>query len=522
MNNDSGETVSVWMATAEAPQGKKLGEDTSADVCIVGAGIAGMTTAYLLSREGRSVVVVDDGPIGGGETGRTTAHLCNVLDDRYYDLEKLHGEEGARLAAESHTAAVDMIEKIVSDEGIDCDFVRLDGYLFVPSGEPKDELQDELEACHRAGMKDVAFVDRAPLESFDTGKALRFPRQAQFHPMKYLKGLAQAIERNGGRIYTDTHVADVKGGDFARVTTDDGHTVNSYFLVIATNSPVNDMVVIHTKQAPYRTYVIGARIPKGSVPRMLLWDTPDPYHYIRLEGIGPGGRTDAGDDAAEYDLLIIGGEDHKTGMEEDPSARHDALENWARAHFPMIESIEYRWSGQVMEPVDGMAFIGHNPLDNANVYVATGDSGNGMTHGTIAGILLNDLIHGRPNAWQKLYDPTRRTLRALDEFVKEGADVVATLGKWATAGDVESVDEIAPGDGAVVRDGLAKNAVYRDEKGELHVCSAACSHLGCVVSWNPLEKSWDCPCHGSRFDPYGRVINGPANEDLERKEVGEV
>jgi glycine/D-amino acid oxidase-like deaminating enzyme/nitrite reductase/ring-hydroxylating ferredoxin subunit len=517
MNNDSGETVSVWMTTASAPQGTKLTEDLRTDVCIVGAGIAGMTTAYLLARSGRSVVVLDDGPIGGGETGRTTAHLSNALDDRYYNLEKLHGERGARLASESHGAAIDMIEKIVKDESIDCDFTRVDGYLFNPSGEPNDNLREELAAAHRAGMTDVELVDRAPVDSFDTGEALRFPRQGQFHPMKYLRALAVAIERDGGRIFTDTHVTDFEGGENAYVVTEDGHRVSASSIVVATNSPVNDRFVIHTKQAPYRTYVIGARIPRGSVPRVLLWDTPDPYHYIRLEGIGPGGDTDAGAESGEYDLLIVGGEDHKTGMEEDPSACHDALENWARARFPMIESIEYRWSGQVMEPVDSMAFIGRNPADADNIYVATGDSGHGMTHGTIAGMLITDLINGRPNEWETLYDPTRKTLRTIDEFVKEGSDVVATLGEWITSGDVDNVDEIKPGEGAIIRDGLAKNAVYRADDGTLHTCSAACSHLGCVVSWNKLEKAWECPCHGSRFDPYGRVINGPAKVDLERK-----
>lgn len=513
MNNDSGETISVWMTTAEAPQGTKLTEDLRADVCIVGAGIAGMTTAYLLAREGSSVIVLDDGPIGGGETGRTTAHLSFALDDRYHWLEEVHGTEGARLAAESHAAAVDRIAHIVSDEKIDCDFVRLDGYLYAPHGESRQELHDELAAAHRAGLTDVELVDRAPVESFNTGQCLRFPRQGQFHPIKYLNGLARVIEREGGRIFTDTHVSEIEGGQGgARAVTADGHVITAGAIVVATNSPVNDTLVIHTKQAPYRSYVIGARIPRGSFPGILLWDTPDPYHYIRLETI----------DAEEgsHDLLIIGGEDHKTGDEQDPQARHDALENWARARFPMIESIEYRWSGQVLEPVDGLAFIGRNPLDDDNIYVATGDSGHGMTHGTIAGILICDMIQGRANIWEKLYDPTRRSLRALPQFLKEGADMVATLGEWISPGDVENVGEIKTGEGAIVRDGLTKNAIYRDDQGTLHTCSAACPHLGCVVAWNRLEKAWECPCHGSRFDPYGRVINGPAISDLEKKENG--
>src|SRR3989440_11877430 len=212
MEDASEENVSVWMATTDVPSYPALTEDTQADVCVVGAGIAGMTTAYLLAREGKSVVMLDDGPIGGGMTGRTTAHLVNALDDRYFELERLHGERGARLAAESHTAAIERIETIVAEEKIDCDFERLDGYLFVPPGDAKKILDDELEAAHRAGLTEIEKVERAPLDSYDTGPALRFPRQAQFHPLKYLAGLARAIKRDGGRIHTGDRKSVVEGG----------------------------------------------------------------------------------------------------------------------------------------------------------------------------------------------------------------------------------------------------------------------------------------------------------------------
>ena len=222
MKRGSGATASVWMATAEIPSRPALAKDITADVCVVGAGIAGLTTAYLLAEEGRSVVVLDDGPIAGGETSRTTAHLVNALDDRYFELESMHGEKGARLAAESHTAAIDRIEAIVAKEKIDCDFERLDGYLFVPPGESTDVLDKELEAAHRAGLTDVERVERAPLESFDTGPCLRFPRQAQFHPLKYLDALAQAIEKKGGRIFNKTHAEEFKDGAPGQVTTEQG------------------------------------------------------------------------------------------------------------------------------------------------------------------------------------------------------------------------------------------------------------------------------------------------------------
>ncbi|HCX30119.1 MAG TPA: FAD-dependent oxidoreductase [Blastocatellia bacterium] len=497
---------SIWMETADLPPEPSLNEKVSGDVCIVGAGIAGMTTAYLLAREGNSVVVIDDGPVGGGMTGRTTAHLVNALDDRYFELERLHGEEGARLAAESHTAAIDKVEAIVKDEAIRCEFERLDGYLFVPPRDSKQILDDELEAAHKAGLTAIEKVERVPWDSYDTGAALRFPRQAQFHPLKYLAGLAKAIKQKGGRIYSQTHAKEIEGGKKARVETEGGGVVTADAVVVATNTPVNDLIAIHTKQAAYQTYVIGARIPKDSVTRALYWDTPDPYHYIRLETLGRG--------ASAYDVLIVGGEDHKTGQQDDANKRFGALERWTRRRFPMVEGIEYRWSGEVLEPIDGLAFIGRNPLDKKNVFIATGDSGNGMTHGTIAGILLTDLILGRKNGWQSIYDPSRITLKALPEFAKENLNVAWQYTDVAVAGDVESVDEIKPGSGAIIARGLSKVAVYRDPQGQTHERSAVCRHLGCVVNWNSLENTWDCPCHGSRYDALGHVIQGPANSNL--------
>ncbi|HEV2912579.1 MAG TPA: FAD-dependent oxidoreductase [Pyrinomonadaceae bacterium] len=519
-DNLSGQSISVWMATAEVPAQSALAENVEADVCIVGAGIAGMTTAYLLAREGKRVVVLDDGPIGGGMTQRTTAHLVNALDDRYYELERLHGEKGARLAAESHSAAIDLVESIIAEEKIDCDFERLDGYLFTPPNESRQQLEDELKAAHRAGLTSIEMVERAPIKDFDTGPALRFPRQAQFHPLKYLSGLASAIKRDGGRIFTGTHASKIEGGERARVETSDGHTVTAGAVVVATNTPVNDRVVIHTKQAPYLTYVIGARVPRGSVETALFWDTPDPYHYVRIQS-GPFEESDGekGDgEAGDYDILIVGGEDHKTGQKDDANNRYAWLERWTRTRFPMIESIEFRWSGQVMEPVDGLAFIGRNPLDEPNVFIATGDSGNGMTHGTIAGRLLTDLIMGRENQWATLYDPSRITLRAGVEFAKENLNVAAQYTDLVTPGDVDSADEVKPGNGAILRRGLKKIAVYRDEQGALHERSAVCVHLGCIVDWNSKEKTWDCPCHGSRYDAYGKVFQGPANSDLRHVE----
>jgi len=509
---ESAKAESIWLATAKLPTYPPLRENIHVDVCVVGAGIAGLTTAYLLTQAGKTVAVLDDGPLAGGMTSVTTAHLVNAIDDRFYEIERLHGQRGAQLAAESHTAAINRIESNVALEKIRCDFERLDGYLFVPPGEDQAILDRELEAAKRAGLSDVEKISRVPWKSFDTGPCLRFPNQGQFHPLKYLTGLTKAIEREGGRLFTKTHVDEIKGGSSAQVKAGK-HTVTADAVVVATNAPINDLLAIHTKQAPYMTYVIGARVPRGSVPKALYWDTQDPYHYIRLQQLDEraGGN---GKGHSEHELLIIGGEDHKSGQADDTERRHTRLEIWARDRFPMMEEVEFVWGGQVMETIDGLAFIGRNPMDAENIFVATGDSGMGMTHGTIAGMLLTDLIMGRENAWTTLYDPARKTLRAGDRFAKENLNVAAQYAGWLTGGDVKSVDEIANDSGAIVRRGLTKVAVYRDEHGKLHERSAVCTHLGCIVQWNTAEKTWDCPCHGSRFNKQGQPINGPANSEL--------
>jgi Rieske Fe-S protein len=301
----------------------------------------------------------------------------------------------------------------------------------------------------------------------------------------------------------------VDGGVPADIETEAGPLVTAdVAVVVATNSPINDKVSIHTKQHPYLTYAIGVRVPRDAVALALYWDTQDPYHYVRLAGTPEA----AGD--ADHDVLIVGGEDHKTGQVHDQAERYGRLEAWARERFLVMGEVVFRWSGQVMETIDGLAFIGRNPLDKDNVFIVTGDSGMGMTHGTLAGILLTDLIQGRDNPWAKVYDPARKTLRAALEFTRENINVVRQYAGWVTRGEVSSVDEVKPGTGALLRRGLTKVAVYRDEEGKVHEYSAVCTHLGCLVEWNDAEKTWDCPCHGSRFDRHGAVINGPAIRGL--------
>jgi glycine/D-amino acid oxidase-like deaminating enzyme/nitrite reductase/ring-hydroxylating ferredoxin subunit len=491
----------LWEIDFDLPAFPRLDADVETDVCVVGAGIAGLSVGYMLARAGKRVAVLDDGAIGRGMTGVTTAHLTCALDDRYSEIERIHGLQVARVAARSHQAAINRIDAIAGDERIDCDFERVTGFLFRAPQDKEDSLPRELGALRRAGVYEAVMIDRAPLRGYDTGPCIAIPAQAQFHPLKYLAGLARAIRRAGGDIYTGTHADSIEGGDPARVRAG-RRVVTADAVVVATNSPVNDLVAIHTKQAPYMTYVIAARVEPGYVPPGLYWDTLDAYHYVRIHRVRGN------------DYLVIGGEDHKSGQADDTALRHGRLEDWARQRFPSMGPVEYAWAGQVMQSLDGLAFIGRNPHDKDNVYVVTGDSGTGITHGTIAGILLTDLILGRSSPWQKVYDPSRVPIRAAAAFARENANMASQFGDWLKAGEVASAEEIPNGSGALLRDRLTPVAAYRDTSGRLHRASAVCPHLGCIVHWNAGDTTWDCPCHGSRFDRFGTVINGPANKDL--------
>lgn len=512
----SGYHDTFWLDTTPILLYESLRSDLMADVVIVGAGIAGLSVAYCAAKSGLKVVVLEDGNIGSGETGRTSAHLSNALDDRYSEIEKTFGPDKARLAAESHTAAIDRIEKIVSEEGIECDFQRVDGYLFLHPSDNIKTLDEELEASRRAGIP-TEIQSHAPGIVNAAGPFLKFPRQAQFHPLKYIHGLCKAITKAGGRIYSGTHVSKINPNS---VETKE-HKVVAGHVVVATNTPVNNVVTMHTKQFAYRTYIIAAKIPRSAVAPSLWWDTGDhqskwmtqPYHYVRVHPYNE-----------DYDLLICGGEDHKTGQPEkehiSEEERYHHLERWARKYFPSVESVVYNWSGQVMEPLDHLGFIGRNP-GNENQYIVTGDSGNGLTNGTIAGMLICDLIMGKANAWEALYDPARITFSVAGNYMKEMGNMAAQYLDYLTPGDIKSVREMEPGEGGVIRFGTRKIAVYKSEDAKIHAFSAVCSHLGCYVHWNADEKSFDCPCHGSRYNAYGKVINGPAAHDLHPVEIAE-
>lgn len=505
-------THSLWRESVELPSFPALGEQQlQTDICIIGGGIAGLTTAYLLAKAGRDVLVLEMGEIGSGQTGRTTAHLSEAIDDRYFEIERMHGAEGARLAAESQIMAIDRIADIIAAEGIDCEFERLDGYLFLAPGDKPILLDRELDAAQRAGLADVEKRQELSLGGFAAGPALRFPAQAQFHPLKYLKGLAQAVTRMGGRIFTHTKVEKLSGGQPCLVQTATGQ-IEALELVVATNTPINSVVVMHTKQVPYRSYVLGYRIPRGSFAKGLYWDTADPYHYLRTYSPPEG----------HEDILIVGGQDHKVGQSKGEAHCFSVLRAWVAERFPQLAQPEWQWSGQVIEPVDGLPFAGRNPVGDGHIYLITGDSGMGMTNCTAGALIVRDLLIGQENPWAKLYDPTRKTFRAALEFFRQNANVAATLvGDHLSAGEVELVSQIMPGRGALIRQQGQKLAVYRDDEGQLHACSATCPHLGCIVHFNDAERTWDCPCHGSRFSTDGEVLNGPAHAPLKPAEIAD-
>ncbi len=514
----SGKHISCWTDIATQPQLNPLKENLETDVVIVGGGLAGLSVAYCLIQSGKKVIVVEDGSIGSGETGRTTAHLVTALDDRYYEFEKIFGEEKTKLIAESHKLAIDFVEHIVSVENIDCEFERVNGYLFLHPTDKPDALEKELKAALNADVE-VEMVDDVPGLLFPK-KAIRFLNQAQFHPMKYLEGLAMAIEKKGGSIFTGTHAAEI---DHKGITTKDGLTIKAKHIVVATNTPVNNLFVMFEKQYAYRTYVIGFLIKKDSLPKALWWDTGNteedaktpPYHYVRVTSYDH-----------EYDLLISGGEDHPVGdtskTKVTEESRYRAIEDWTRKHFPVLEGV-YRWSGQVMEPMDGVAFIGHNPLDHDNVYIVTGDSGNGMTHCSFAGLLLTDLINGKENKWKELYKPWRFTFSESGPVFKQMMhEFLSYLKQWPNLNSASELADVKNGEGKIVNMMEEKFGVYRDPDGLLHIVGAQCTHLKCTIAWNRDEKSWDCPCHGSRFTYDGKVMNGPANFDLHTyNEAGE-
>ena len=498
-------TSSFWYEDVGLEERPALTEDISCDLVVVGSGIAGLSAAYEAARWGWKVVVIDrQETIGGVMTPRTTAHLASEIDDYYHYLIKAVGEDDARVYHDSQVAAINRVEAICGDEAIEADFQRLDGYLVPAEAAHQSDHEKEYEACRSIGVK-VEWADDVPVPLPSGTRALRFPDQARFHPLKYVRGLIKAIEGRDGRIHGGTVYVDHREEDERVVIeTEAGRKVNAKAAVFATNSPVNDKVALHTKQVPNRTYVIAGPAPKGSVPDVLLWDTLDAYHYVRLQPLGKA-----------QDLLIVGGEDHRTGEATDMEERFAHLERWARERFSLFDEVRFRWSGQVMEPVDFMPYSGRNP-GNRNVYVHTGDSGQGMTNGVAGALNIAALLFEQKARFADVLDPSRKPKAgtSLADFLTGRAADVKNLSEYVTGGELSSADELKPGQGAIIRRGTRKIAAYRNEDGKLIERSATCTHVGCIVHWNPLEKCWDCPCHGSWFQPDGTVINGPAIKSL--------
>lgn len=496
---------SLWKRTTDVFRSSTSLAESKIDVAIIGGGITGLVAAIELQRAGRSVVIFDKSEVAGGESGNTTAHLTEAIDARYHTLRKNFGRDGAQLSASASRDAIRRIESLAQELRIDCHFERVDGYLYTERPEELQMLREETDAAREAGV-DATLLDRAELP-FPNHGAIRFSNQAQFHPREFLLGLAKAFEANGGRIVDSTLVESYSDGSPCTLTVG-GRELHADAVFVAANSPLN-LVAIVTKVAAYRTYAIATKIEQPPIPRAMFWDTEDPYHYTRIQ------TTSAGD------YLIIGGEDHKVGTEEETSDCYEKLAEYARRKFG-IERVDMRWSGQILEPVDGLPYIGKNS-GSKNVYIATGYAGQGMTFGTIAGMIVADLIVGRENRYSKLFDATRITpIASAVDYVTENIDfpkylLSDRLSSWDV--DAKSLDAVPRGEGMIIETGGRKVAAHRDESGTLSCLSPVCPHMKCDVRWNDSEKSWDCPCHGSRFTASGEVLNGPAMRGLERLEM---
>jgi glycine/D-amino acid oxidase-like deaminating enzyme/nitrite reductase/ring-hydroxylating ferredoxin subunit len=497
---------SLWLESPFPPF-KKLDKHESVDVAVVGGGITGLTAAYLLASAGKSVALLDRGRFAQAETGHTTAHLTMATDKRLGDLVAQVGRPHAQAAWDAGLAAIAQIDEATRTHGIDCDFAWVDGYLHAarPSnGQPVEvqarQLREEAELAADLGF-DAEFVDAVP--SVDT-PGIRFAGQARFHPRRYLAGLAAAAASLGARLYEHSEAVEFESEPLSIRA--NGYTVTCDDVILATHNPLVGVsgllsaTLFQTKLALYTSYVIAGRVARGQVPDALFWDTREPYHYLRIEP------------QSSHDLVIFGGEDHKTGQAEDTDACYARLEQALRARVPGIEPT-HRWSGQVIETPDGLPYIGR-AADHQ--YLATGFAGNGMTFGTLAGMMIADAILGRANPWAELFSPDRRAMgRGLWDYVKENADYPYYLIRDRFAGsDGRSLRAVKRGQGAVVERGGQKQAVYRDETGAVTLRSAICTHMGCVVGWNKAEGTWDCPCHGSRFKTDGSVIAGPAEQPL--------
>lgn len=502
-----GSTESVWKHTAETSYAEQFGvgpyapltEDVATEVAIVGAGITGLTLAILLQRSGVDVVVLDSQQIGYGVSGLNSGHLTTMLlDMKYKHIIASFGEDATRAVALGLSNAIDLIEHLSVDYRIDCDFKRLPGYLYTEKTSEVQVLQDAYEGAETAGLQ-VNRTFNVPLP-FPVEEAVYVANQAGFHPLKYVQGLARVFQQNGGRIHEFSKVVSIgnEGHDGGIPVKTDAACVTARDVVLATHTPIGFRPGIQTRLEAYRSYVIGFRTD-DAVGDALFWDTEEPYHYIRSvqDEHGP--------------LLILGGADHRTGEKRDTERCFQQLENYAVERFN-IKSVDYRWSAQMYNPADGLPYIGKM----SGVYVATGYSGEGLAFGTLAAQLIHDEVVGRHNNCAEILTPNRtKPLAAAGSFLAENVGTMAHfLADRFKKPEVKEPEHIPVGEGAICNLHGNKVAVYHGTEGVFHYLSPVCTHMACIVGWNSAEKSWDCPCHGARFDAFGQVLNGPAVNNL--------
>jgi glycine/D-amino acid oxidase-like deaminating enzyme/nitrite reductase/ring-hydroxylating ferredoxin subunit len=476
---------SLWFEDATREARAPLDRDVTVDVAVLGAGIVGLTTALLLERQGARVAVLEGRRVGAGASGYNTAKLSSLHGLTYRKLAGSHGSDAARTYGAANEAGIARVFELAEELGIDCDLRRKPSYTYSESGSDLDELREEAQTAAELGLP-ASYVDDLDLPFPVTG-AVRFDDQAEFHPVRYLEGVAAVLE---GPLHEGTMATGVHGG---RVRTAVGATVSADHVVVATHLPFLDRGLYFARCHPERSYVVAGRTSRA--PAGMYLSTEQPAHSIRAHG----------------DWLLVGGESHKTGQ-ADAAERYARLEAWARERFG-IEP-ELRWATQDHVPVDGVPYVGrHDPL-TSGVWVATGFRKWGLAMGTAAAELLAAQIAGREHPWAALFDPQRLRPRAgAVSFLKENANVALRFFGDRLRGR-GSVEQIPPGEGRIVGSGLGQRAAYRDEDGTLHELSARCTHLGCIVNWNSAERTWDCPCHGSRFAATGHVIEGPAVRPL--------
>ena len=497
--------ISVWNATAPSTSYAPLDRDLDLDVAVVGGGVAGLTTAWMLARAGLNVAVLEADRIAAGASANSTVKVTSGHVLRYSELERLHNEETARLYAESNQAAVEEIERHVADLSIDCDFERRRHVICAETQEEREAVEAEVAAERRAGLPAV-FEGTTDLPFPVTG-CLVLDGQAQFHPRKYLLGLAVAFVKAGGAIFEQTRVMDVDDGEPCIVTVDTGE-VRAKDVVVATHFPIANRGLLFAKMTPVQEYAVAGTIDPSRSPADM---------YISA---GSGGWSLRSADVDGRRLLIVVGEKHKVGEGGDTAEHYDALARWAQERFS-VSDIRYRWTTHDLWPVDRLPYIGRIGRGMDHVHVATGFSAWGMTNGTVAGFVLRDAITGRRNEWAEIYDPVRRDItRGMGTFLRENMKVASHwIGDRLTA-ETGEIDGLAAGEAAVLLGDHGEHiAAYRDESNAVHAVSAACTHLGCIVRWNGAERTWDCPCHGSRFDIDGGVVSAPAVRRLETKEL---